>query len=126
MDFKVTYNNFESAMRAAKIFELRKQVGISVMEGKCRAARATQKELAKIGVEDFDTFKTVPGVRVNNLPLSQFFPMFLKGLKFKIYRAFTKKIPEEKQLAKMYKEYAEKLTPEEKAKLMVNVDFPRF
>lgn len=126
MDFKVKYNNIESAMHAVQIFELRKQISLSVMEGKCKKARAAQKTLAKIGVEDFDTFKSVPGIRINNIPLSEFFPMLFKSLKFKIYRAFTKKIPEEKQLAKMYKEYSETLTPEGRAKQMIDINIPSF
>ena len=110
MDFKVTFNNFENAMNAVKMFELRKQSAISVLEGKCKAARTAQKELAKIAVDDFDTFTKLPNIQFTRFPLKLFFPVMFKTMKFKFFKLFTKKIPEEKQLAKMYKKYQKELT----------------
>ena len=122
MDFKINFNNFENAMNAAKMFELKKHSAISVLEGKCRDARAAQKELAKIAVDDFDTFTKLPNVQFTGFPLKLFFPVLFKTMKFKIFRLFTKKIPEEKQLAKMYKEYQKGLTPKDIEQKTLKID----
>ena len=95
----------DSAVRAAKMFELKKQSSMSILEGKYKDARAAQKELAKLGVEDFDTFVKVPGIKFANLPLIEGFPIIKKFIGFNLFKMFSKKTPEEKQLAKMFKEF---------------------
>ena len=122
MDLKITFNNFENAMNAVKMFELRKQSAISVLEGKCKTARTAQKELAKIAVADFDTFKKMPNIQFTGFPLKLLFPIMFKTMKYKMFRMFTKKIPEDKQLAKMYKEYKKSLTPDEINQKTLKID----
>jgi len=122
MDFKINFNNFENAMNAVKIFELRKRTATSVLEGKCKDARIAQKELAKIAVEDFDTYTKMPNIQFTGFPLKLFLPIIFKTMKFKIFRLFTKKIPEEKQLVKMYKEYQKGLTPEDIKQKTLKID----
>ena len=126
MNFKVTYPNIETALRASKMFELRKKVLLSVMDGKYKTARKFQKEFAKNAVEDFDTFTTLPKLTFTNVPLKVWFALLAKNIKFKIYRAFTKNSPDEKLLAKKFKVYKKSLTKEELKKNQLEVKFPDF
>lgn len=125
-NFKIQFNDIESAMRAAKMFELRKQVSISIMEGKCRQARAAQKEFAKIAVSDFDTFTKLPNINITGFPLKMYFPLLLRTIKFNIFRKFSKTTPEEKQLAKQYRNYAKTLTKEDIKNKTLDITIPRF
>lgn len=124
MSMKITYKSIDSAMNAAKMFELRKHASLSIISGKFKQARTAQKELAKAAVEDFETFKTLPNVRITNVPPKVWFPLLVKSLKFKIYNAFTKKTPEEKLLAKEYKNYVKNLTPEMKKQKTIDITIP--
>ena len=123
-NFKIQFKDIDSAMRAAKMFELKKQVNISVLEGKCKQARAAQKELAQMAVADFDTYKTLPYVNIKMNNLKIFFPLIFKTIKFNLYRTFCKTTPEEKELAKLYKSYAKGLTEEEKKNKTLDITIP--
>ena len=103
MNFNITYKTLNSAMNAAKMFELRNLVSLSVLEGSFRTARIAQKELAKAAVQDFDTFKTLPKIEITNVPLKEWLILGFRSLEYKIYRFFTGKTPEEKTLAKACK-----------------------
>ena len=121
MNFSVTYKDFATAERAIKMFNLRKESTLHIMSGEFKAARQTQKEFAKLAVQDFETFKTVPTISFTNVPIKEWLGMAFQGLKFKIFSAFTKKTPEEKQLAKKYNEYIKELTAGNSNKHSVNV-----
>lgn len=104
----IQFNNMDSALRAAKLFELRKQITLSIFDGKFKQARANQKEFAKLAVQDFDTFVKVPTFKFTNIPLKAGISILRPILKFKLFSMFSKKTPEEKELAKMYKDYVSK------------------
>ncbi|MCR4880814.1 MAG: hypothetical protein K6A44_02535 [bacterium] len=103
MNYSVTYKNFDTAINAARMFELRKLVSISVMEGNFRNARVAQREFAKAAVEDFDTLKTLPYITFTNVPLREWLVMGFRSLEYKFYKFFTGKSKEEKLLSKMLK-----------------------
>ena len=105
MNFSVTYKSFDNAINAAKMFELRKLVSLSVLEGNFRNARIAQREFSKIAIEDFDTFKTLPNIKITNIPLRDWLILGFRSLEYKIYKFFTRKTPEEKTFAKMYKAF---------------------
>ena len=125
-DFKATFKDVDSAIRAAKIFELRKQSMISVMDGKFRDARNYQKEIAKEAVKDFEVYKKIPFVHfiVPGMPMKDFFSMAFNNFKFKIYSKFTKKTTDEKQFNKLAREYYSNLTKEDIKKNTIDVTIP--
>ena len=125
-DFKATFKDTASAIRAAKIFELRKQAMMSVMDGRFKDARNYQKEIAKDAVTDFEAYKKQPFIHfsVPGMPLKEFFSMAFNSFKFKIYNKFTKKTPEEKQLNKLSKEYFKNLSKEDIKKNTIDVTIP--
>ena len=114
-DFKASYKDLDTAIRAAKMFELRKQVSISVLDGKFREARKQQKELAKAAVDDFETYKTLPFIHfiMKSFPLKSVIGLMINTLGFKIFNKFSKKTQEEKQLLNLSKEYYRNLTKDD-------------
>ena len=119
----VTYKTVEEAIRAMKMFALQQYSTVSVIQGKFRAARASQREFAKLATEDFDTFKTMPIIKVQHVVgFKEWLGLAWKFLTFKIFKAFTKKTPEEKQLKKLAQQYFKEIPPEELKKRTINVD----
>ena len=103
MNFNIVYKDCNTAIKAAQLFEMRKNVGISVMNGNFRQARAAQKEFAKMAVDNVDIVKTLPNVKITNVPFIEWCVLALRTLEYKIYKAFTRKTPAEKQFAKLFK-----------------------
>lgn len=103
MHLGITYKDYNTAIKAAQLFELRKQVGVSVMSGKFKDARAAQIAYAKEAVENADIAKTLPKITITNIPFVEWCVLALRSLEYKIYKAFTRKTPAEKQFAKMFK-----------------------
>ena len=126
MNYRVAFDNIDSAINATKLFELKRQSISSVMLGKYRDARVAQKEFAKLAVEDFDAFKAMPTINVLNIPFRFAIPILFKNLGFKIFNLFSRKTPEEKQLRTMYKAYRKEASPEEIQKHTVTLQFPYF
>ena len=122
MIYNVQYKTAEEAIRATKMIKLQQNSTISIANGKFRAARASQKEFAKIATEDFDTYKTLPIITVRNFGFKEWLGLAFKRLAFKIFKAFTKKTPEEKQLKNMAQQYYKEVSSEELKKRTVNVD----
>ena len=105
MGLKITYKDFDTAAKAAKMFELRNSISSSILSGNFKQARTAQKEFAKAAVEDFDVFKTLPTIKITNVPLIAWAIAGFRNLEYKVYKLFSKTIPEEKQLSKQYKAY---------------------
>ena len=109
MALTVKYKDLNSAVNAARMFEIRKQVSLSVLSGNFSQARTEQKEFAKIAVDNFDTLKTLPKITITNIPLKDWLVFAFRSLEFRVYRTFSKKTPEEKLFAKQYKSYIQAL-----------------
>ena len=124
MNYKITFNNIDSALNAKKMFELRQHITISILDGKYRAARKSQKELAALAVKDFDAYKSLPKINFKNAPFREVLSLIGKSIKFRLYYAFDKKTPEEKLLTEKYKIYRKNLTPEEERKKTIDITIP--
>ena len=109
MNYSVTYKNFDSAIKAAKMFELRKLVSMSIIEGNFRNARVAQREFAKTAVDNVDILKTLPTISFTNIPLLAWLKMGFRSLEYKVYKFFTRSTPEEKLFAKQIKEFQKSL-----------------
>ena len=125
-DFKLSFNTVESAMKATQLFELRKNIQLSVMSGHYRQARTYQKVLAKNAVDSFDVYKKLPFLRFSTpgMSLKDTLSMAFKNWKFKLFCKFSKKTPEEKQFRIMCKEYYGNLTPEEIKNNTIDITIP--
>ena len=93
---------------AKQMYDLRIKSTIAIVNGRCRAARNAQKEYAKIAVKNFGASFDVPKIPQITYPL--FSRAGLNTLKFFIFKAFSKKSPEEKQLREMKIDYYDSLT----------------
>ncbi len=124
MNYSVTLKTIDSAINATKLFELKMQSALSIMDGKYRAARASQKAFAKLAVDDFDSFKALPNIKITGIPLKEGIKIFFKNLGFKIFKLFTRRTPEEKQLATKYKAYRRELTPEDIKNHTIDFNLP--
>ena len=109
MNYSVTYKNIDTAVKAARMFELRKLVSLSIMEGKFRNARVAQREFAKTAVDNVDILKTLPNISITNIPLKEWLIMGFRSLEYRVYKFFTSKTPEEKLLAKQLKVFQKSL-----------------
>lgn len=76
-----------------------------IVLGNYKEARDTHAKLAELAVKDFDTYKKVTNFKIVDIPMNLGLFMFYNTLKYKTYRLFTNKTPEEKQLIKMNKAY---------------------
>ncbi len=127
-DFKMTFRDVDTALGAAKMFELRKQSMVSSLDGKFRETRKYQKELAKEAVKNFEVYKQLPIMQFNfiTMPAKVFFKFVLNIFKIKFLNMFVRKTPEEKQFKKLTKEYFGKLTKEEIQDKVVDITIPTF
>lgn len=125
-EFKRSYTTIDAVTRAAKIFELRKQMDLSVLDGKLREARNCQKEIAKVALEDFETYKTVPFMHyiLPRMGLKEILKLMFNSFEFKIYSKFVKRTPEEKQFTKLSRDYYKTLTPEDIKKNTIDYEIP--
>lgn len=121
---KISYNSLDAALRAQKMFELKNQSTKSIMEGKFKQARKLNKEFAKLAIEDFETFTTLPTINISNVPIKDFLSIVWTSVKYRIYKAFTKKSPEEKLLIQKYKKYKKETSAEERNKNNININLP--
>ena len=125
-DFKLTFKDINSAIAAARMFELRKQVSLAVFDGKFKDARKFQKELAANAVNNFDIYKQLPLMHINmpRMSFKSMLELVLNTFKFKIYNKFTRKTPEEKQLNQLAKDYYSNLTKDDLKKNTIDITIP--
>ena len=90
---------------AREIHKLKFDISMSTLTGDYKTAKAAKKELAKIGVDNFELVTKVPN------PVSGSFPLFSKEgfnvLMYMLIDKFRIKTPEEKKfemMAKLFKE----------------------
>jgi len=117
---------YQDIIKADKMLNLCKGSFVDVIFGNFKLAREQEKELAIAAIKDFDVYKKIPPIRFTNAPLSLIMLAFLNGMKYRIYRAFSSKIPEEKQFLKMKKEYLKELKAKNIKPKTVTLELPRF
>lgn len=100
---------YKKMVKANEIINYTKMQMLYIFDGKFKEAHEMHKEMAKIAVEDFDTYKKATNFKITNLPPEAGKPLLINSLKYKVYYAFSEKTPDEKQLEKMNKEYMKKM-----------------
>lgn len=96
---------------------------LNMVAGKFALARHFEKKYASLSVNDFENFKNIPKINYLNVPIFVQKEVMKNSLKYRIYRMFTTKTPEEKQFSRMRKEYFRQLKAEHKEIKTVDVDF---
>ena len=117
---------YQKLLKATEMFNHSKSVTTNIITGNFKEARIAEQNLAKAGIKDFETFKSIPKVSITNVPLQIWVPSLINSFKYKIYRAFSKKTPEEKQFNKMRKAYLQELKTEKKTVKTVEIKFPKY
>lgn len=116
---------YKKQVKADEIFEYVKASMINVLLGKFNYAREFDKELAKRAVKDFDIYKAVTNFKIINLPEEANKILFKNTIKYKLYRAFTSKTTEEKELYKMNKKYLKDMKAQNKKIEPQIIDFSK-
>ena len=124
VEFKVSYNNIDSALKASRMFNLQKQHMFAVMSGEYKNAVKVQRELAKEAVQDFETYKSLPILNFKNIPFKDSLQLIAKIIKYRLFRLFTFRTPEEKEFKNLCHEYKKELTPEEIRKKTIDITIP--
>ena len=124
-DAKQKSEAYKKLMKVTEMFENSKNALVNVFLGKFKDARKCEKELAKTAVEDFDAYKSIPNVSVTNVPWFIFRKLIINIFKYRVYKAFSKKIPEEKRFMELKKEYLDELKKENKEIKTVKIELPR-
>lgn len=117
---------YQDIIKADKMLNLCKGSFVDVIFGNFKLAREQEKELAIAAIKDFDVYKKIPPIRFTNAPLSLIMLAFLNGMKYRIYRAFSSKIPEEKQFFKMKQDYLKELKAKNIKPKTVTLELLRF
>lgn len=117
---------YKDMVAGNNIFECKKAILINILTGKYKQASEYEKQLAKLGTENFEVYKKIPIVKVKNLPI-QIFPTLLKhSFLYRIHRAFSSRIPEEKTFLKMKKEYLKDLKSRGEKMKTFELDFSNY
>ena len=116
---------YQKLLKANEMFNYTKSIMTNVLFGDFKRAREMEKALAKVAVDNFETYKQIPMLEFKNVPLAIVHKVMVKNLQYKIYRAFSKKTPEEKTFMKMKKEYVDELKAQNKKPQVQEINFPR-
>ena len=123
-DAKSKSKLYKKLQNANEILEYSGNVLSNIIFGKFKEARAAEKSLAEICIKNFEDYKLIPRIIYRNIPRFLQKMVLINSIKYRIYKAFTKKTPEEKQFMKMKKEYLEELKSQNKKLEVVYIDFP--
>jgi len=105
---KLELNN-KNINNAIQMLECNKQIFLGIISGNFKEARDNERKLARLAIDDFEAYKSVPSVNITDFPRSLYDRKRINDIKYMIYKIFTLKTPEEKLFAKKQKEYAKEL-----------------
>lgn len=98
---------------------------LNIFSGNFKEARESSKQLAKLGIKDFDIYKGIVNFKIINFPKEANKVLLKNSIKYRLYHAFSSKTPEEKQLKKMYKEYRKEMKAQNKEIKPTILDFSK-
>lgn len=117
---------YKKQVKAEEIFEYEKAFWINVLMGKFKEAKKLQQDLAKLAINDFEIYKAVTNFEITNFPKEVNKILFFNSIKYNIYRAFTSKSPEEKELKRMNKKYLKDMRIQNKKIEPKIIDYSKF
>ncbi len=113
-------------VKANEILNYTKLHMLQIFSGNIKEARETHKQIAKLAVEDFKTYKEATNFKITNLPPEAGKPLLINSLKYRLYYAISPKTPEEKQMEKMNKEYLKEMKAQKKEIEPQEIKFPQW
>ena len=114
---------YQRMLKVNEMFEYNKSILINIMTGNFEQVRAAEKQLAKVGVEDFEAYKMLPHVKFNtSFDVAKIF--MKNGFKYRVYKMFSRKTPEEKAFLKMKKAYVKELKANHQEVKTVVINMP--
>ena len=125
-DAKSKSKLYQDMVKAQKLLDVGKDAFVNMILGNFKQARELEKEHAKLAIKDFDVYKQIPRLVLTGAPREITNLARKNGLKYRIYKLFTSKTPEEKQFLKMRKEYLKQLKAENKQIKTVTLQIPHF
>ena len=117
---------YQDMVKAQNMLDAGTNAFKSIIFGNFKLAREFEKEQAKLAVKDFDVFKQIPRISLTNLPKEVITKTLINSYKYRIYKAFSKKTPEEKEFLKLKKEFIKELKAEHKEIKTVTLELPKF
>ena len=122
-DAKKKSEIYQKMVRINEVLQNSHQTFLNVVFGNFKAARDYEKKNAGLVIKDYDAIKTLPKINFVNVPMDVQKMVVKNILKYRFYKLFSSKTPEEKQVAKMKKEFLNELKSKNKEMKVVNVDF---
>ena len=122
-DAKKKSEIYQKIMRINEVLQNSYQVFSNIVFGNFKIARDYEKKTACMVIKDFEASKTIPKINYVNVPMDIQKTVVKNFIKYKFYKMFSSKTPEEKQAARMKKEFLRELKKEHKVMKTVTVDF---
>ncbi len=122
-DAKKKSEIYQKMVRINEVLQNSHQTFLNVVFGNFKAARDYEKKNAGLVIKDYDAIKTLPKINFVNVPMDVQKMVVKNILKYRFYKLFSSKTPEEKQVAKMKKEFLNELKSKNKEMKVVNIDF---
>ena len=125
-DAKKKSELYQTMVKVNELLGFRQNVFANVITGNFKEARKSEKQLAKYAIKNFEYYKKMPKINFTNVPLEIQKTAIFNSIKYRFYKIFQIKTPEEKTFLKMLKEYRRELKRENKQVQTVNIQFPNF
>ena len=122
-DAKKKSEIYQKMVRINEVLQNSHQAFLNVVFGNFKAARDYEKKNAGLVIKDYDAIKTLPKINFVNVPMDVQKMVVKNILKYRFYKLFSRKTTEEKQVAKMKKEFLNELKSKNKEMKVVNIDF---
>ncbi len=122
-DAKKKSEIYQKMVRINEVLQNSHQAFLNVVFGNFKAARDYEKKNAGLVIKDYDAIKTLPKINFVNVPMDVQKMVVKNIIKYRFYKIFSRKTTEEKQVAKMKKEFLNELKSKNKEMKVVNVDF---
>ena len=122
-DAKKKSELYQKMVRTNELLQTSYMTFCNIISGNFKAARDFEQKLAVLAINDFENFKNIPKINFAYVPMKAQKLVVKNSIKFRIYRLFTPKTPEEKQFAKMRKDYKKELKENKKEIKTVTIDF---
>lgn len=125
-DAKQKSELYKMTVKINEMLENGKNIFANVILGNFKTARDFEKKFAELAVKDFELYKQIPKINFLGVPAEIQKMAFKNSLKYRIFKLFQTKTPDEKVFLKKKKEYVRELKRENKQIKTVNIEFPRY
>ena len=122
-DAKKKSEIYQKIVRLNEVLQNSYQAFLNTVLGNFKLARDFEKRAAGLAVKNYEDLKNIPKINYANVPMDIQKMVVKNIIKYKFYKIFSSKTPEEKQLAKMKRDFLKELKKENKEVKTITVDF---